>query len=219
MSTVDEQHVTLRPRYSGLIPVGSLLLACLIGLVVSQQVPDLGKHLACSRESVLSMRLHTLIAYAFWPLSAGHLLSIAVSLLLSVYFISDFVAQRSIWMVVLGSIALGAVLFSVLVHPPAMLVSAVMVSWGLGGVVLALGFTTWRHLGVLRRIYLILVWVFTVALMFSFSAVGYVQLLVAVAAFAYVCFLHRAAVLKTDAARPNQTLQPTRPSLDVSYDP
>ncbi len=66
-----------------------------------------------------------------------------------------------------------------------------MVTWGLVGAVLALGLTNWRHLGILRRVYLVLVTLFTISLIFSFSALTYAQLLVATGAFTTVLFWHR----------------------------
>jgi hypothetical protein len=200
MAIIDKQRASVGCRYHGALPVAAVLLFCSIGLFFSLQRPDLVNHLAFSRESLVSMRLHTLITYTVWPVSLEHLIRVAISLLLSTYFIGQYLTQRFIWFLTLGSAVFGALVFCLLIQPPAMLVGSVMITWGFAGTVVALGVRKWSQLGLIRRTYLFLIILFTLGLAVTFTSMAGVQLLVAAAAFV--------AVYLTDKA-PNKTLQAT----------
>lgn len=191
MSTADSKQISGPHRYSGLVAANVVLLLWAVGLFVSLQFPRSASYLGCSRDNLINLRVYTLVTYALYPFSLDHLVGLAVSLLLSVYFIGNLLTPQRIWLLITGSTVLGAVLFCGMVKPPALLVGGGMVTWGLVGAVLALGLTNWRHLGILRRVYLVLVTLFTISLIFSFSALTYAQLLVATGAFTTVLFWHR----------------------------
>ena len=188
VSTGDKHRIGLTKKFSGAIPVGSFLLFCVAGLFTWLLFPDLHKYLGCSRENLLGMRLHTLVTYSALHFSVGHLLRVTVSSLLSVWFIEDSLSKKNITVLILGSALLGAALFCVLVKPPGTLVGGAMVCWGLGGAVLGVGIFQWRHLGSAQRGYFIIVSLCTLGVVLMFTAMGYVQLLVAAASFAWVCF-------------------------------
>ena len=183
-------------------PVVAVLFVSLIGLLLSLRHPDLVNYLALSRENLLRMRFHTLITYTAWPFTVEHVIRVSISLLLSTYFIGDYLAQRFMWFLVLGSAVFGALLFCIVIRPPAMLVGSVMISWGLAGAVLGLGTRNWAQLGLVRRAYLLVVALLTLGLVGSFTSMTAIQMLVAAGAFV--------AVRLTFTA-PNKPMQPTPP--------
>jgi membrane associated rhomboid family serine protease len=188
MSKSDKPHARLAERCCGAAPVASLLFLMMVGFVMSRLNPELVHDLACSRESLLSMRLYTLITYALWPTGIEHLFYVSISLILSVYFIGDLLTRQQIWLLTAGSAVLGGVLFSLTFS--VQLVGGHNVAWGLVGTVMALGLREWRQLDALRRAYFLAMGLFTLFVLSSFSAIAVQQLLVAAVAAVGVYFWH-----------------------------
>ena len=199
-------------RYSGLIPAATFLSLSSLGILASAFFPSFVSELGCDCHNLLGGKIYTPLTYAFVHAGLIHLVSVGFSLLLSVYFLGEMLSRNEIWLLIGGSLLLGAGSFCLLMKQSGILIGGAMIAWGFVGSVMALAIIKWKSINFLRRAYSVVIALFTVPLVFTFlfSAMSFVQLSVAGTIFIAIYLRHRKrGAVSHDQTIDRESLPPT----------